>query len=74
MLGPQLFTIYIVYLELGTKCSVSKFADDTKMSGRAKCAEDAESLQWDIDSLSEWARVWQMEYKLVNVRSSILVG
>ena len=45
VLGPQLFTIYIDDLEFGTKCSVSKFADDTKMSGRAKFAEDAESLQ-----------------------------
>ena len=54
MLGPQLFTIYIDDLELGTKCSVSKFTDDTKMNGRPKCAE---SLQRDIDSLSEWARV-----------------
>ena len=57
VLGPQLFTIYIDDLELGTKCSVSKFADDTKMGGRAKCAEDAESLQRDIDNLSERARV-----------------
>ena len=23
-----------------------------------------QSLQRDIDSLSEWARVWQMEYKV----------
>ena len=59
-----MFTIYIDDLELGTKCGVSKFTDDTKMGGRAKCAEDAESLQKDIDSLSEWARVWQMEYNV----------
>ena len=51
VLGPQLFMIYIDDLELETKCSVSKFADDTKIGGRAKCAEDAESLQRDIDSL-----------------------
>ena len=51
VLGSQLFSIYIDDLELGTKCSVSKFADNTKMSGRAKCAEDAESLQRDIDNL-----------------------
>ena len=51
VLGPQLFTIYIDDLELGIKCSMSKFADDTKMSGRTKCAEDAESLQRDIDNL-----------------------
>ena len=30
VLGLQLFTIYRDDLELGTKCSVSKFVDDTK--------------------------------------------
>ena len=45
VLGLQLFMIYIDDLELGTKCSVSKFADDTKMSGRAKCAEDSKSAK-----------------------------
>ena len=64
VLGPQLFTIYRDDLELETKYYVSKLADDTKMSGRAKCAEDAESLQRNIDSLSEWARIWQMEYNV----------
>ena len=64
MLGPQLLTIYIEDLEEGTKCRVTKFADDTKMSGKAHCVEDAESLQRDLDRLSEWARIWQMEYNV----------
>ena len=49
VLGPQLFTIYKDDLELGIQCSVSKFTGDTKMRGRAKCAEDTENLQRDID-------------------------
>ena len=56
----RLIRIYVDDLKLGTKCSVSKSADDTQMGGRAKSAENAENLQRDIDSLSEWARVWQM--------------
>eukprot|EP00061_Rhincodon_typus_P007879 g30002.t1 len=32
------------------------------MSGRAKCAEDSESLQRGINSLSEWVKIWQMEF------------
>ena len=43
-LDPQLFTIYIEDLELGTKC-VSKFTDDTKMSGGAKYAVDTVSAK-----------------------------
>ena len=64
VLGPQLFTIYIDDLEEGTECRVTKFADDTKMSGKANCVEDAESLQRDLDRLSDWARIWQMEYNV----------
>ena len=53
VLGPQLFTIYINDLEKGTKCNVLKFADDTKMGGSVMNAEDIETLQGDIDRLSD---------------------
>ena len=45
VLGPQLFTIYINDLDEGTKCNISKFAEDTKLGGRVNCDEDAEILQ-----------------------------
>jgi len=64
VLGPQLFIVYINDLEEETEGNVSKFADDTKLSGKANCAEDVESLQRDLDRLSDWARVWQMEYNV----------
>lgn len=38
--GPQLFIIYMNDLEDGTKCKASKFANNTKMSGRACGDED----------------------------------
>jgi len=61
VLGSQLFTIYINGLDEGTKCNTSKFADDTKLSGRVNCDEDAEILQNDLDRLGEWANQWQMQ-------------
>ena len=64
MLGPQLFTIYIDDLEEGAECRVTKFVDDTKMSGKANCMEGVERLKRDLDRLSEWARTWQMEYNV----------
>lgn len=62
VLGPQLFTIYINDLEEGTKCNISKFADDTKMGGKVGDEEDRKSLQKDIDKLGEWATTWQMKF------------
>ena len=44
VLGPQLSAIYIDDLKLWTKC-VSKFTDDTKMSGGAKYAVDTVSAK-----------------------------
>ena len=64
VLGPQLFTLYITDLKEGTKCIISKFADDTKLGGRVSCEEDAEMLQRDLDRLSAWTSAWQMQYNV----------
>ena len=42
VLGIQLFTLYINDLEEGTKCIISKYADDTKLGETVDCEEDAE--------------------------------
>ena len=36
----------------------------TKPSGRVSCEEDAEMLKCDLDRLSEWAKVWQVQYNV----------
>ena len=48
-LGSQLFTIFINDLDVGTKCNISKFADDTKLGGNVSCEQDAKRLKADLD-------------------------
>src|SRR6266516_5871805 len=53
--GPVLFTIFINDLEENVINNVLKFADDSKLWGRAETLEDRLSMQKDLDILGDWA-------------------
>ncbi|GAB0183362.1 cAMP-dependent protein kinase inhibitor alpha [Grus japonensis] len=60
--STQVKTSLINDVDSGTKCKLSKFADDAKVSDATDTLEEKDAIQWDLGRLEEWVPVNLMQF------------
>ena len=66
--GPVLFIVYMNDIVWNLESGISLFADDAKVYRRIATI-DVESLQRDMDRLSEWSRKWLLSFNVAKCKT-----
>ena len=64
VLGPVLFIVYVNDMDKDLLSKLLKFADDTKVYGRANTNAERIKLQDDLNRLNEWSDTWLMPFNV----------
>ncbi|GAB0206137.1 mitochondrial enolase superfamily member 1 [Grus japonensis] len=60
--GPALFNIFVSNMDSGIECTLSKFANNTKLRGVVDTLEGRDAIQRDLDRLERWDHANRMKF------------
>ena len=60
--GPLLFLLYVNDITDGIQSTLEMFADDSKLYRIIKYSQDVDTLQQDLNYISNWSKFWLLNF------------